>query len=118
MTQLPDQLPGLRLQEAMTDVGVPAEVFLPIIRRFAEVNADFSTRLEMVFQVGDLGKLREMTHSLKSSSGGIGAHKLQDSCLDLEMAAHQGEDPAVLTELISKVNKDLAQVLDSIKSLG
>ncbi len=111
------QLAGLDLQEAMGRVGVPFEVFLPIVMRFAELNRDIYSRLLVMLQAGDLSKLRQMVHALKAASGGIGAYDLQDICLDVEMAAHQGADHDEIKDLLSLLKVELDKVVTSIDSL-
>jgi len=73
MSDLPEILPGLHLKEAMEQVGVQPEVFLPIVKRFAEVTIDVVDRLLLANEGGDLGVMRKMSHTLKGASGAIGA---------------------------------------------
>ena len=117
MSLFPDQLPGIDLKDAMARVGVAPEVFLPIVKRFAEIHGDLDARLLVALKAGDLSTLRTMVHTLKGASAGIGAYELQDHCLDLEIAAHQGTPVEEITDVLKLVNAELNKVLASISTL-
>lgn len=110
-------LPGLQLREAMAQVGLPPEIFFPIVKRFAVVNQDVVARLQAANHGKDLAQLREISHTLKGASAGIGAVELQDCCLDLEIAAHHGASLDEISQLLSLLEQELARVLTSISSL-
>ncbi len=77
-------------------------------RQFAEAQG--------AWQSNDLEALRRHAHSLKGSSGNVGAVGLQALCADLEYSARDGAVDAI-PALIDKVSVQLVEVSAAVRAL-
>lgn len=115
--ELPAQLPGLDLAEAMERTGIPASILRPILLRFAEKNSDKAAQMFSLLAAGDLQGLTTVVHTLKGASASISAFTLQQACLAVEMAAQQGQDLEEIKALIENLSQALDEVLSSLATL-
>lgn len=97
------------------DGGDP-ELLVDLIRMFLE-NAP--SKLESILDgvsEGDWEKVERAAHSLKSSSGNLGAVDLQD-CADLFQVASRKEAADRLEESVAKLSKDFSTATDALRDL-
>lgn len=92
----------------LTDEGEP-DVLLEVLGLFQE---DTPGRVGAIVQAVahcDADAIHRAAHSLKGSSGNIGARGLQHVCLDIETAARAGDLPAVAA-LMDALRREAAEV--------
>ena len=77
-------------------------------RQFAEVQTAWASR--------DMESLRRNVHSLKGSSGNIGATGLQAICAELEYKARDGAAEQI-PALMTAVSTQLADVVEAVRAL-
>jgi HPt (histidine-containing phosphotransfer) domain-containing protein len=97
-------------------VGGNPAVYLKILRKFRDTQADTVQRVEVTFDNGDLETARREAHTLKGVAGNIGADDLHASAGELEHAIRDGEDN--IEQEIATARASLALVLDSLATLG
>jgi len=82
--------------------------------------ADLDARLEAIraaVKAGDAEALRQAAHSLKGSSGNIGAKRLQKLCFSLEALGKAGETKGA-EETLAAAQKEAAEVRAALEALG
>jgi HPt (histidine-containing phosphotransfer) domain-containing protein len=106
---------------SFSDDGDP-ELLLDLILMFLD---DGPAKLQAITEglaVGDFGKMERAAHSLKGSSGNLGAKQLQDSCEKMQAAtrAHRLEESRKLaveiTQRFAHAETALRKVHASYKS--
>lgn len=68
------------------------------------------------WEQGDLERLRQSAHSLKGSSGNVGALVLADLCADLESLAARGDGERVAI-VLDRVRDELREVRDAVTAV-
>ncbi len=74
-------------------------------------------RIRDGLEAKDAGSVRRSSHSLKSSSGNVGAAGLSEICRKIEEAASAGVPPAAGDFLIDKLEEECRWVREELKSL-
>ncbi|WP_306017594.1 Hpt domain-containing protein [Balneatrix alpica] len=72
--------------------------------------------LKQALAAADAGKIREAAHSLKGSSGNIGAKELAEICKNLEDAGRES-NLELAAQLLPQVESALAQVQQALKAM-
>lgn len=114
-------LPGLNARQAMEDLSIDEEAYYKILARFAEKNTH--TIEEMRAELGRMQweELRSLAHSLKGSSGSIGAEEVKDVAEAIDRMCRDAEshppDMALLENLLTHLAACMGQVINSIEAL-
>ncbi len=66
-----------------------------------------------IFESGDLEKLQRIAHTLKSSSGNVGAMIVSELCKDLESNC-KNRDLANIKEIINRIKKEFVRAKDAL----
>ena len=66
---------------------------------------------------GDADTAMRAAHDLKSEAGTLGMHDLHEAAAELEQACVDGVRDTGVDELIAKVSKRLAAVIDKLRAL-
>ncbi|MDL1963413.1 MAG: response regulator, partial [Deltaproteobacteria bacterium] len=111
---LPERLPGINIQEALSVLNIDKDVFKHILIGFLKNNKESTNKLKNAFDEKDWESLVQLAHSLKGSAGNIGADKLYKAAHELEIA---GRDEALTSALLETVETALNQVLESLQML-
>ncbi len=85
------------------------------IRRFFENSPKYIDGMENALKEGDQEALRFNAHTLKGTSGFMGANTLSHLCYELEMAARKGEIHSS-SQLIESIKKEYQKVLKELSS--
>lgn len=72
--------------------------------------------METALEEGDIDRLRDAAHTLKSSSAQLGAQALSARCRELEHAAREGNLPACVA-LADGLGDDLDEALAALRPL-
>jgi len=113
---LPAELPGIDIQRAFTALDLDIETFQQILAGFLKHNRETASRIREANEQQDWALLHRLSHSLKGSSGNIGADALFQAAQRLESETREGSAPHD-PKLIDTVTDALAQVLDSLTTL-
>jgi len=87
-----------------------------ILRGFRDANLDFSARMEASLTCGGWDDALRRVHDLKGLAGTIGAHGLHTASQALQTAL-QAHDDAAIASWRTRVDKELAAVLEEIGRL-
>ncbi len=80
------------------------EVIRELLTMFLEQTPSHMDTLRAAFQVGDLSAVRRVAHTLKSSSGSVGAYALADICQQVEDLA-LAKDIETLRSLVPRLEE-------------
>ncbi|MCD4672068.1 MAG: response regulator [Anaerolineaceae bacterium] len=92
------------------------EILQELIELFLEEAPKDMQKMRQALDAQDIEKLRIAAHTLKGSSGHLGARKLSRVCKDLGMAARQG-DLSSAPELCQQVEDDYEQLEIALKEI-
>ncbi|MCD4841774.1 MAG: response regulator [Methanosarcinales archaeon] len=112
---LPEGLPGINIQEALSVLNIDKDVFKHILIGFLKNNKESANKLRNAFDKKDWESLVQLVHSLKGSAGNIGADKLYKAAQELETVSREG---APISALLDRMETALNQVLDSLQLLA
>lgn len=96
-------------------LGMPSR-FAKLVERFAEIGPELLDEIVSSAAEGDPERLWRAAHSLKSSSGALGALKLAERCAAIEAAARAGRIEEA-TELCDGLERDVAAVIDALRGV-
>ncbi|PWC58887.1 histidine kinase [Azospirillum sp. TSH7] len=116
-TNLPDELPGIDLADALNRLDGDAGLFRRFIGQFAGSYGDVVERIAGALEGGDLSAAKSIAHELKSVAGNVGARRLSESADAVQIAAQRGDAAAVAAE-VPVLRAELALVLDSARRLA
>ncbi|MFO8084944.1 MAG: response regulator [Desulfobacterales bacterium] len=114
---LPEQVPGINIQEALENLNLKPAVYRRILYGFRKNNMDTVESLRTAFEENDTGRIAALAHTLKGSGGNIGARELEFAAKELETSALMNPDRSVLESLVKRVDEATGIVLDSISEL-
>ncbi len=113
--ELPERLPGINIQDALSALNIDKDVFKHILIGFLKNNKESANKIGEAFNRKDWESIVQLAHSLKGSAGNIGADKLYKAAHELETAGREG---APTSALIDRVETALNQVLESLQMLA
>jgi two-component system, sensor histidine kinase and response regulator len=111
----PDVIESLR---QLTPPGEP-DVLAEILQLFLEEVPKKIRLLHAALNSGDAPQVARIAHSLKGSSGNIGANSLHDVCRQIDDVAKSGDLPrvtpllAALTDEFQRVELEIRQLLQT-----
>ena len=108
----PDVVESLR---QLTPPGEP-DVLGQILQLFLDEAPKRLDALRSAMASGDAGNVQRTAHSLKGSSGNIGAHAMYDVCRQLDDRAKSG-NLAVLQPLVDSLSAEYRKVETEIRKL-
>ncbi|MDL1963412.1 MAG: response regulator [Deltaproteobacteria bacterium] len=111
---LPERLPGINIQDALSALNIEKAVFKHILTGFLKNNKKSANKIRDAFDGKDWESLVQIAHSLKGSAGNIGADKLYKTAHELETVSREGVPTSAL---LDKVETALNQVLQSLQLL-
>jgi two-component system sensor histidine kinase/response regulator len=90
---LPQHIPGLDLPLGLRRVMGKQSLYLGMLRKFADSQADTANAIQQALHEGDSATAERLAHTLKGVAGNIGATTLQHAAGQLEAAIpHQSAD--------------------------
>jgi CheY-like chemotaxis protein len=108
-------LQGLRQLEKGNEPGLVNDLF----KSYLDSTPGLIAKARHALRTPGSPELRQAVHSLRGTSGNLGAHQLARICGDLEQAA-EGKDTALMMELFHRLEAEFARVrtamLKEIKS--
>ena len=113
--ELPERLPGINIQDALSALNIDKDVFKHILTGFLKNNKESANKIREAFDKKDWESLVQLVHSLKGSAGSIGADELYKTARELETAGREG---APTSALLERVETALNRVLESLQMLS
>ena len=86
-----DQAVTLDVEEALARFGGNRQVFVRLLQRFLELNADVARKAEEVVASTDCEQIAMFFHALKGGAANLSAKRLAEKCAVLEKLAKAGD---------------------------
>jgi HPt (histidine-containing phosphotransfer) domain-containing protein len=100
---------------SFADDGDP-DLLVDLIRMFLEDGPSKVQSIVTGLEVGDFEKVERAAHSLKGTSGSLGAHLLQHSCEQMQIASRQHELEQV-KQLTPQITAEFADAETALRGL-
>ncbi|MFC1877380.1 response regulator [Thermodesulfobacteriota bacterium] len=113
---LPDDLTGINIKDALNRVAGNRGLLKKLLRKFSLRQRNVIEEIESAITSKDRETAIRLAHTLKGTSGNLGAQELHKAAANLETAIKAGKKE--LKSLISHVSDNLQVVFSSIGALG
>lgn len=110
-------LPGMDIKNALDCLGGNQADFIRIARGYRDRNSNVADNIARLINNGDLNAAGHAAHSLKGSSGNLGATHVYELAADVEQLCRKQQPEQALAEL-ENLRASLKQVLDGLARLG
>jgi len=107
------QIPGVDSQVGLKFLAGNVKLYGKILLKFAKANQDFAAEFKSLERDVDLTAQERLAHTLKSTSGSIGAIEIQGLAKELESAC---KNKTPLDELVQSISKKLNPIAETILS--
>ncbi|MBU4263581.1 MAG: response regulator [Proteobacteria bacterium] len=109
-------IPGLDTKQGLKVLNGNVEAFLRLLRLYAVDHADDMARLLELISSEDWDEARRLAHTLKGSSGNLGATGVQQLAAELEVAIKEGHDATDIERLVRTLETALQQLVARIRT--
>lgn len=99
------ELPILDISVLISSVGDDQEFIKDILELFYATTPEIIESLKKAADEGDLETVKEKAHSLKGSTGNIGARAMQESMSNIEAACNDKDYEAVRERVRDSINE-------------
>ncbi|WP_177417979.1 response regulator [endosymbiont of Lamellibrachia barhami] len=113
--ELPD-LPGIDTAEALERLGGNKTTYCRILRNYRDRNIDLVDRIAADIRNEELSEAAHQAHSLKGSSGNIGAKQVHQYASTVEQLC-RSEQPAQALEELENLHTSMEQVIEGLMQL-
>jgi PAS domain S-box-containing protein len=103
-------VPGLDAGRGLKTLNGNLAAYLRLLRRYATDHAEDMARLRERMTERDRDEARRLAHTLKGSSGNLGATDVQRLAAELEAAIKEGRDAAAIEPLASAVESEFQRL--------
>ena len=114
---LPAELAGIDQQIGLVQSAGRMALYLKILLRFRDGNADFGARFANTLRDGDRATAFRLVHTLKGTAATIGAQALAERAAELEDACERGDTSEQMDALQAGVLRELDTVLAALAPL-
>jgi len=107
------ELPVLDRSVLMSSLGDDLEIIEEILELFRTITPEILESLEKAADEGDLETVRKSAHSLKGSTGNIGAKAMQESIRNIEAACADKDKESVrerVNDSISEYHRLISEI--------
>src|SRR5262245_49253837 len=108
MEQPPSPIDVRRLRDSLTEAGVPA-VFRELVTVFLNETPERLATLRQAVVAGDRRTMKFVAHTLKGTSGYLGARGLSQICLELE-GVSASDSPRAGLPLLDALDAEFVRV--------
>jgi signal transduction histidine kinase/CheY-like chemotaxis protein/ABC-type amino acid transport substrate-binding protein len=109
--------PGLDVAAGLRRSLGNRALYLDLVEKFRRGQARAPEEIQVALDGGDYGTAERLAHTLKGTSGTIGAMMIQDAAAELEQAISKGAPGPELGLLVANVSSSLARLIAGIGSL-
>ena len=114
---LPPAIEGLDTQVGLRRVMGKKSLYVSLLRRFVQGQADAAAKLHAALQQSDLSAIEGLAHTTKSVCGNIGATDLQDLAAQLEAAARKETASESVAALIGSLGQGIERLIESVQDV-
>jgi signal transduction histidine kinase/DNA-binding response OmpR family regulator/HPt (histidine-containing phosphotransfer) domain-containing protein len=104
-------LPGIDVGSVLQSTGLDWPTFQDILTGFFKDNRHTVVTLDQALAENDLAAMMRIAHSLKGSSGNIGAGELREAAGELERACSEQLPPETVATLCRELQQELTRLL-------
>jgi len=108
------EITGVDVSRGVKRLGLPPEVFLKMLLRFAEGQRETLDNLQEAVEGNDFDEARLHAHSLAGAAGNVGAVALHGLCKNLEHAAKIKD--TTIKDLFVELQREATKVFTSIEN--
>jgi HPt (histidine-containing phosphotransfer) domain-containing protein len=108
--KIPHSLPCLNIQIGIKQLEGNQNLYIKLLRKFAECNQDFAEKIADRLEQNDDKKARLLAHSIKGVAGSIGAKELYLASATLEAAIMHGETKNALHDFTTTLETVLLSI--------
>jgi two-component system sensor histidine kinase/response regulator len=113
------EIPGLEVDQALERVMGNVELYVQLLEIFVADNLETSAAIAQALRDADRNTAARLAHTVKGTSGSIGAVNLFESARKLEEAIRQGDGEAPLLEdFTGQLSRLLKQVREALDARG
>jgi PAS domain S-box-containing protein len=112
-----DQLDGIDSRAGLAATGGNDALYRRLLIKFRDSERDFTPRFVSARSGSDPAAPERLAHTLKGTSGNIGALAVQSAAGELELACRQAASEETLQPLLARVAETLATVVDALDRL-
>ncbi|WP_281397593.1 Hpt domain-containing protein [endosymbiont of Lamellibrachia barhami] len=110
------ELPGIDTADALERIGGNQSAYRRILGNYRDRNLDVVERITANIRNEELTEAAHTAHSLKGSSGNIGARQIHQYAASVEQHCRD-EQPAQALEALGNLHTSLQQVIDGLAQL-
>ncbi|BCB27713.1 hypothetical protein SKTS_25990 [Sulfurimicrobium lacus] len=110
-------IPGLETARGLSALDGHVATYQRLLRRYAADHADDMNKLRRHLSQGERDETRRLAHTLKGSSGSLGASVVQRLAAELEAAIRDGSDAAAIEQLAGAVEREFQQLAAAIRAV-
>jgi CheY-like chemotaxis protein len=114
--EMPDHIPGINLQRTLYRIGGNAGLLKRILDSFLEQFSDADRQIRQLLTQDHKDRAKKLIHTIKGTSGNIGAEALHVAARELERQILSGSASASTPAMNTFIEKH-RQVIDSLASL-
>jgi signal transduction histidine kinase/CheY-like chemotaxis protein len=115
-TDIPVRIEGVDIDNGLQRIRGNRKLYMKLIYKFRNENERICSEIEMLMNNGKREEALLQVHTLKSTSGSIGAHNVQSAATDLEAAIREG-DTEGCKKFMKLLSHDLSIVLKAIAGI-
>jgi len=105
----------LNVQKGLSTTQQNTALYHKLLLKFLAQNKNFVQQFNTADSTNDPEIKCRMAHTLKSTSGNIGATALYEACQSLEKACSSGENDMIVSKFLSEVEQQLEPLLSSLQ---
>ncbi len=113
MTDWPNELPGLDIKLALSQLGGKKNLYLRLLGMFCDTHHQDVDTIVATAQAQDWTKLNEVNHALKGVTGNLAANELYQLCINMDVKLKQ--DNYDVSNEIQAMPVAMSTLQDSIK---
>ena len=117
-TDLPNELPGINIQNGLMRVGDNAALYKKLLIKFRHSQSSAPQQIRDLLESSAEGEeVVRLAHTLKGVAGNVGAEALQNAAKDLESALKENKALDELEPLLEIAEKELVTVVTGIDKM-
>ncbi|MES2037384.1 MAG: PAS domain S-box protein [Pseudomonadota bacterium] len=114
----PADLPGIDTEAGLQTAVMDARLYRKLLAMFAEDHADFSHQFEQVNATGRQEDVVRLAHTLKGTSGNIGAFGVRSAAEKLESLCTRNADAIAISAALAETVAALETVMQGLRTLA
>ena len=107
-------IPGLDAARGLSVLNGNLSLYRHLLRQYAHDHVEDMTRLREYMAQSDRDAARRLAHTLKGSSGNLGATEVQHLAAELETAIKSGDDAAQVEPLVDALQSELLRLIAAL----